>query len=153
MTRKKPHYFVSHKVELKVSDHCEHRWSLLGQQSLLSCEQIQIHEHKLTASVRSQGSFPLRCDEAIALSGMFSCNNKPSSGCSCRRVFAYSHQKLKAEKVTTLEAVRQPALQFTLFEHLLQFSVKNVLQKYCLHRTAVKISWTCKERGKKCANL
>lgn len=50
-----------------------------------------------------------------------------------------SQQKLKADKVTTLEAMRQPTLWFTLFEHLLQFSVKNVLQKYCLHRTAVKI--------------
>lgn len=96
---------------------------------------------------------PLRDDEAITLSGIFYCDNEPSSGCSCRRVFAYSHQKLKVHKVTTLEAMIQPALWFTLFEHLLQFSVKNVLQKYCLHRTAVKISWTCKGRGKKCANL
>lgn len=152
----KPQYFVSRKLELNVSDQCEHWWSPSGQQSLLCCGQEQIMS---TSSMRAlflleaRAHFPLRDDEAKTLSGIFYCNNEPSSGCSCRGVFAYSHQKLKADKVTTLEATRQPTLWFTLFEHLLQFSVKNVLQKYCLHRTAVKISWTCKGRGKKCAYL
>lgn len=164
----KPQYFVSHKLELKVSDQCEHWWSLQG--SNHSCA-VGKYRFMSTSSLwalfllEARAHCPLRDDEAITLSGIFYSDNEPSSGCSCRRVFAYSHQKLKAPKVTTLEAMRQPALWFTLFEHLLQFSVKNVLQKYCteiyctdiykkcLHRTAVKISWTCKGRGKKCANL
>lgn len=92
--------------------------------------------------------FPSSCSEVAAPSWTFPmclvhayCHDSPSSGCSCRRVSAYSHKKLKADKVNNLEAVRQPTLWFTLFEHLLQFSVKKCFTKihYCLHRTAVKI--------------
>lgn len=79
--------------------------------------------------------FPLSCNEVTALSWTFPrtfCHDNPSSGCSCRRVPAQSLEKLKADKVNNLEAIRQPTLWITLFEHLLQFSVKKCFTKNTL---------------------